>query len=45
MPPITFFSTAEAPADIEVLAVPFVSGPRPASGGAGAAVEADLGFL
>ncbi|HSH59962.1 MAG TPA: M17 family peptidase N-terminal domain-containing protein, partial [Acidimicrobiales bacterium] len=46
MPPITFVAASEVPADTEVLAVPFVSGPRPAgSGGAGPAAQVDLRFL
>ncbi|MDP8975339.1 MAG: leucyl aminopeptidase [Actinomycetota bacterium] len=46
MLPINFIAASELPADTEVLAVPFVSGPRPAdSGGAGPAAEVDLGFL
>ncbi len=46
MPSITFIAASEVPAGTEVLAVPFVSGPRLAGwGGAGPVVEVDLGFL
>jgi len=46
MPPINFIAAPEVPVGTEVLAVPFVTGPRPAGrAGAGPVVEVDLGFL
>ena len=46
MPPITFVAASEVPADTEVLAVPFVKGPRLADwGGAGPVIGMDLEFL
>ncbi len=46
MPPIAFVAASEVPADTEVLAVPFVSGLRPAGpSGSGPAGEVDLRFL